>query len=175
MVAKKWGVLLDLDQTLVLTDAIEPLRRRRAWPRVYKSFDQTVLPPGTARFLSKTEGLAELGVVTTAPRTYAERLLLYHRINVPVLVAYYDVTQRKPHPEPILKAAALLGLHPSRCIHIGDQLSDVDAALGAGAKAIVLAWDGALDKSSVKGQAASFCSSWEEAYGIVATIVGVSR
>lgn len=51
MASKKWGVLLDLDQTLVITDAIEPLRRQRAWFKVYNSFDQTVLPPGTTDFL----------------------------------------------------------------------------------------------------------------------------
>jgi hypothetical protein len=85
MVARKWGVLLDLDQTLVLTGAMELLRRRRAWSRVYKSFDQTTLPPGTVRFLSKVGELAKLGVVTTSPRTYAERLLAYHGLKLPVL------------------------------------------------------------------------------------------
>lgn len=73
MASKKWGVLLDLDQTLVITDAIEPLRRQRAWFKVYNSFDQTVLPPGTTDFLFKVEELATVGVVTTSQRTYAER------------------------------------------------------------------------------------------------------
>ena len=136
MVAKKWGVLLDLDQTLVLTDAIEPLRRRRVWSKVYRSFDQTAVPPGTAKFLSKVGELAKLGVVTTSQRTYAERLLAYHRLQLPVIVAFHDVTQRKPHPEPILKAAARLELDPAQCIHVGDQLSDIEAGIRAGARAI---------------------------------------
>ena len=171
MAAKTWGVLLDLDQTLVLTDAIEPLRRQRAWSKVYRSFEKTVLPPGTAKFLSKAEELAKLGVVTTSPRTYAQRLLSYHGLQLPVLVAYHDVGRRKPHPEPILKAAARLGVEPASCIHIGDQLGDIEAATSAGAIAIALSWDGALDKAQVRGKAAAFCSSWDDVYNVVADIV----
>jgi HAD superfamily hydrolase (TIGR01549 family) len=172
MAAKQWGVLLDLDQTLVLTDAIEPLRRRRAWFKVYNSFDQTALPPGTPRFLSKVGELAKLGVVTTSQRTYAERLLAYHRLQLSVLVAFHDVTQRKPHPEPILKGAARLELEPEQCIHIGDQLGDIEAAIRAGARAVALSWDGALDKESVRRQSVAFCSGWDE---VLENIVAIMR
>jgi HAD superfamily hydrolase (TIGR01549 family) len=171
MVAKKWGVLLDLDQTVVLTDAVEPLRRKRAWSKVYKSFDQTALPPGTPKFLSRVGEVARLGVVTTSPRTYAERLLAYHGLRLPVLVAFHDVTQRKPHPEPILKAAARLELNPAQCIHVGDQLSDIEAAIKAGASAIALSWDGALNKSSVRGQGAAFCADWDEVLENISAIL----
>jgi len=82
MRAKQWGVLLDLDQTLVLTDAIEPLRRARAWSSVYNSFGKTTLPPGTAEFVARVGQLVKLGVVTTSPRTYAERLLTHHRLQL---------------------------------------------------------------------------------------------
>ncbi len=170
MAAREWGVLLDLDQTLVLTDAIEPLRRRRAWFKVYNSFEKTALPPGTVRFLSKANELAKLGVVTTSPRPYAERLLAYHRILLPVLVAYHDVVHRKPHPEPIIKAAAKLGLGPSKCIHVGDQIGDIEAAQRAGAMAVALSWDGAIDQASV-GKTTSFCTDWDEVYDFIAKTV----
>lgn len=170
MVTKKWGVLLDLDQTLVLTDAIEPLRRRRAWLKVYNSFDQTTVPPGTARFLSKAGELAKLGVVTTSQRTYAERLLAYHRLPLPVLVAYHDVAQRKPNPEPILKAAARLNLDPAQCIHVGDQPSDIVAAQRAGALAVWLSWDAAIDQASVNRKTA-ICRDWNDVYDFIAETV----
>ncbi len=170
MAAKKWGVLLDLDQTLVLTDAIEPLRRRRVWSKVYRSFDQTAVPPGTAKFLSKVGELAKLGVVTTSQRTYAERLLAYHHLQLPVLVAFHDVTQRKPHPEPILKAAARLELDPAQCIHVGDQLSDIEAAQRAGALAVWLSWDAAIDRASIDRKAA-ICRDWNDVYNFIAETV----
>ena len=172
LINKKWGVLLDLDQTLVLTDAVEPLRRRRAWSKVYQSFNKTALPPGTAEFVAKTSEFAKLGVVTTSPRSYAERLLLYHRLRVPVLIAYHDVTRRKPHPEPIVKAAEKLGLKPARCIHVGDQVADMEAAVHAGVTAIALSWDEALDKDSVRGMVFAICSNWDQVSGNIAALIG---
>jgi len=171
MVSKKWGVLLDLDQTLVITASIEPLRRARAWLKVYKSFGETALPPETAKFIEKVSNIAKMGVVTTSPRPYAERLLAHHRLQLPVLVAYHDVTQRKPNPEPLLKAAARLELQPARCIHVGDQIADIEAAIRAGAIAVALSWDGFLSKAEVSGNNAPFCANWDDVYEVITNIV----
>ena len=43
----KWAVLFDLDETLVLSAALESLRRAGDWPKVYAAFGMTTLPPGT--------------------------------------------------------------------------------------------------------------------------------
>jgi HAD superfamily hydrolase (TIGR01549 family) len=171
MLSKRWGVLLDLDQTLILTAAIEPLRRRRAWSEVYRSFGKTALPPGTPEFIAEMQRLATLGVVTTSPRSYAERLLSHHGLDIPVLVAYHDVSRRKPDPEPILKAAAKLGLEPARCIHVGDQPGDLTAAIRAGAIAIGLTWDGTLDTNTCEGPVEGCCSSWNEVYDLIVTLL----
>src|SRR4051812_46602170 len=110
----EWGVLLDLDQTLVLTHEIERLRKRRNWREVYQSFGKTELPPGTADFIRRVQAIARTGVVTSSPRPYAERLIAHHSLDVPVLVAYHDVRQKKPHPEPILRAVEILKIPASR-------------------------------------------------------------
>jgi HAD superfamily hydrolase (TIGR01549 family) len=112
----KNAILFDLDETLVLTNSLEPLRRLRNWPEIYANFAQIQLPPETLKFISdlKTLGDIEIGVVTKAPRPYAEKLLRFHGIEVPVLVAYHDVSRHKPHPEALLKAAAKLNLPASR-------------------------------------------------------------
>jgi histidinol-phosphate phosphatase family protein len=47
-------------------------------------------------------------------------------------------TCRKPQPGLLLQAAADLGLELSRSVLIGDSLSDVDAALAAGCRAILI-------------------------------------
>ncbi len=135
------GVLLDLDQTLVLTDAIEPLRRKRDWRKVYQSFDKTSLPPGTRSFVQQIRRVARVGVVTNSPRSYAERLLAYHDLEIPVLVAYRDVTSHKPHPEPLLLAAGLLGLPVQRCVHVGDSATDIESSVRAGAITVAVDWD----------------------------------
>src|SRR5260370_38160709 len=109
MPVQSWGVLLDLDETLVRTTAIEPLRARRAWSEVMRSLSLTTLPPGTRQFLADAAQSGKLGVVTTSPRMYADGLLAHHSLSqIPILFAYHDVRQRKPHPEPSLKTAAAL-------------------------------------------------------------------
>jgi len=40
--------------------------------------------------------------------------------------------QRKPDPEPLLHAAALLGVEPAACLMIGDSSNDAMAARAAG-------------------------------------------
>jgi 2-phosphoglycolate phosphatase len=44
---------------------------------------------------------------------------------------------RKPHPEPLLHAAALAGVAPEACVYVGDAQRDVDAAHAAGMPALV--------------------------------------
>jgi HAD superfamily hydrolase (TIGR01549 family) len=167
----QWGVLFDLDQTLVLTQAVEALRKKRHWSSVYRSLDTTFLPPGTMDFVKKIRQIAKLGVVTTSPRPYAERLLAHHRIDIPVLVAYHDVSNLKPHPEPILKAAERLEIPSSFCIHVGDQESDIVAARRAGAVAIGVSWDGALCRFPTSERSMGPFGDWSRVFDAVANLV----
>jgi HAD superfamily hydrolase (TIGR01549 family) len=134
------AVFLDLDQTLVITRAIEPLRQKRNWPAVYRAFDQTRLPPGTKAFLREASKLATVGIITNSPRSYATRLLAYHELDVRVLIAYHDVGNHKPHPDPILKAAGMVGLPVDRCVHVGDSETDIEASLRAGSITVAVSW-----------------------------------
>jgi HAD superfamily hydrolase (TIGR01662 family) len=45
---------------------------------------------------------------------------------------------RKPRPGMILQAAAAMGVDPSACVVIGDIGADVDAAVAAGARAVLV-------------------------------------
>ena len=166
-----WGVLLDLDDTLVMSSPLEPLRRRRRWAEVYQSFHLTRLVPGTRRFLRALKGLAYAGVVSNAPRQYAESLLRHHSLELPVLVAYHDVTRPKPHPEPILLAASRLGLLPDQCICIGDSLRDLLAARHAGCRAIVVTWGPERLSAEAKHLATSVCDSWDEVLAVIQDIL----
>jgi HAD superfamily hydrolase (TIGR01509 family) len=53
-----------------------------------------------------------------------------------VVVAGDQVTNGKPHPEPYLRAAELLGVDPSHCVAFEDSLTGLIAAESAGTKAI---------------------------------------
>lgn len=53
-----------------------------------------------------------------------------------VVVAGDDVRQGKPHPEPYLKAAELLGVKPEDCVAFEDSLTGLRSAEAAGTKAV---------------------------------------
>jgi HAD superfamily hydrolase (TIGR01549 family) len=167
MAPSKCAVLFDLDETLVLTSKIEPLRKLRDWPKVYVSFSQTELPPGTLNFIARVKALADvqIGVVTKSPRTYAERLLKYHGIPIPVLIAYHDVQRHKPHPNALIKAAERLKLPPARCVYVGDHPDDIAAAGAANCMSIAVCWAGNSDLRDV-------CDSWDAVYERVMLIFG---
>jgi len=95
------------------------------------------------------EGMAELldrldqhplpwGVVTNKAERFTlpllQGLLLEGRA---ACVVGGDTTGRlKPHPEPLLHAAAALQLRPSDCLYVGDDLRDVQAARAAGMRVL---------------------------------------
>lgn len=164
------GVLLDLDQTLVITQAIESLRKPGKWAQCYRSFDKTYLPPGTKSFVAQVTELAKVGVVTNSPRPYAERLLAHHELALDVLVAYWDVRNHKPHPEPILKAAQLLDIPIENCIHVGDSATDIQASLRAQAVTVAATW------GSTNGQRYDgvqlWAKNWEEVLHFIRSRAG---
>jgi HAD superfamily hydrolase (TIGR01662 family) len=160
------AVIFDLDETLVLTNAIKGLRDKRVWSNVYAAFDKTQLPAETLKFLKKVSEIAQVGVVTKSPRRYAEKLLAYYHLEVPVLAAYHDVTKRKPDPEALLLASKKLGIPCERCIYVGDDVDDVRAARAAGMTPIGICWGKEID-IGLK----SICKSWKEAYGEISRLI----
>jgi sugar-phosphatase len=58
-------------------------------------------------------------------------------LRVPTHIVSADmVMQGKPHPEPYLKGAALLGLSPAECMVIEDSASGAKAGRAAGCKVL---------------------------------------
>ena len=51
-----------------------------------------------------------------------------------------SVPRKKPAPDPILKAASGLGVHPTECAIVGDTEVDVRAGKAAGARTIGVTW-----------------------------------
>ncbi len=52
--------------------------------------------------------------------------------NYECLICEEDVTHKKPHPEPLLKACNILGIPPIQALYIGDAVTDIEAANAAG-------------------------------------------
>ena len=95
------------------------------------------------------DGMAELldqldqdhlpwGVVTNKAERFTLPLLRgLHLAERAACIVGGDTTARlKPHPDPLLHAAAALRLPPSACLYLGDDLRDVQSARAAGMRAL---------------------------------------
>jgi sugar-phosphatase len=76
-------------------------------------------------------------IVTSCTRALAEVRLKAAGLPVPrKLITSNDITHGKPHPEPYLKGASVLGFPPADCIVLEDAPAGVRAGKAAGAKVI---------------------------------------
>jgi sugar-phosphatase len=77
------------------------------------------------------------GVVTSGTRYLASARLRFCGLPVPkVLVTADDVMNGKPHPEPYLKGAELLGFKPAECLVIEDAPAGIQSAHAGGMKVV---------------------------------------
>jgi pyrophosphatase PpaX len=89
----------------------------------------------------KTAGIAT-GLVTSKNRQGALRGLQLVGLEalMDVLVCADEVTNPKPHPEPVEKAVALLGADPTSTVYVGDSLHDMRSGRAAGVKTAAALW-----------------------------------
>lgn len=79
-------------------------------------------------------------VVTSGTRYLATRRLATNGLPTPVVFVTADeVALGKPHPEPYLKGAELLGLSPNDCLVFEDAPAGIEAARAAGMTTIGVA------------------------------------
>jgi N-acetyl-D-muramate 6-phosphate phosphatase len=95
----------------------------------------------TALFAGMNETIAQLekrniawGIVTNKARRFTEPLVkqLGLDIRTPCIVSGDTTPHAKPHPAPLLHAAALLDITPQDCWYVGDDERDIQAAHAAG-------------------------------------------
>lgn len=107
----------------------------------------------TARLIRRYDGVPEMllalasasvrTAVATSKRRETARLALEgvgidHLVDV--VAALEDTTRHKPEPDPLLHAAASLGVHPADCVYVGDATVDILAARAAGMAAVAVTW-----------------------------------
>ncbi len=97
--------------------------------------DLTVLPG--VRDLLKSLPPDRWTIVTSATRKLMLGRLAVAGLPVPEQIISADMVQRgKPHPEPYLRGAALLGYSPADCLVIEDAPSGVTAGVAAGCRVL---------------------------------------
>jgi phosphoglycolate phosphatase len=116
-------------------------------PRV---FARTRLFPGVEAVLERLRAAGwALGCVTNKPARFTTPLLSAAGIAhfFAVVLSGDSLPTKKPAPEPILHAAATLGVELPRVVMVGDSLADLRAAQNAGVRAVCVSfgYNGGID------------------------------
>jgi pyrophosphatase PpaX len=84
----------------------------------------------------------QTGLVTSKNRQGAIRGLTLVKLErmMDVLVCADEVTNPKPHPEPVEKAMALLGADPRTTVYVGDSIHDMVSGRAAGVRTAAALW-----------------------------------
>ncbi len=97
---------------------------------------EITMMPGAAGLLAEVRAAGiPRALVTSSERVIMDAVLtslIRHGISFTVTVCGADVTRPKPHPEPYLRAASLLGADPGACVALEDSPNGVAAAQAAG-------------------------------------------
>ncbi len=106
----------------------------------HEAHDQrgVVVMPGALELVQSIPS-GRWGVVTSGSRLLAANRLKHCGVPIPeVMVTSDDVVNGKPHPEPYLKGAALLGFSPEECLVIEDAPAGIASAKAGGMRVIGL-------------------------------------
>ena len=94
-------------------------------------------------------------IVTSCTRPLAEVRIQAAGLPLPKrLITSNDITHGKPHPEPYLKGASVLGFPPTECIVLEDVPAGVCAGKAAGAK--VIAFTTTVSESTLRDAGADW-------------------
>ena len=101
------------------------------------SYDIVVFPGAAALLLSLPP--RRWAIVTSGTRDLATHRLSVAGLPIPeLMITGSDIERGKPHPEPYLRGAALLGLAPTACVAVEDAPSGIRSALDAGIPVLAL-------------------------------------
>jgi phosphoglycolate phosphatase len=104
---------------------------------------ETRLFAGIADLLAALDARAvPWGVVTNKAERFTRPLLeaLELRERAACVVGGDTTARAKPHPDPLLHAAQHIGIAVGRCLYVGDDLRDVQAARAAGMPVLAAAY-----------------------------------
>jgi sugar-phosphatase len=119
-----------------LSDADHVAENREVERREMEDIEGVVLLPGSARLLSELPP-DRWTIVTSCTRPLAETRLRAAGLPIPErMVTSNDIKNGKPHPEPYLKGASVLGYSAGDCVVVEDVPAGIRAGKASGATVI---------------------------------------
>jgi pyrophosphatase PpaX len=92
-----------------------------------------------------------MALVTSKSDWMAEKALVHVGLDrlIPTLVGCDTCVNHKPHPEPVERALALLGVGAKNALFVGDSPHDVESGRAAGVMTVGVAW-GAFTRAELE-------------------------
>lgn len=142
MIALKYeGIIFDLDMTLVDSRCVAHHRIRFQWHKALSRVPQIVAYPGIPELAAAiTQKRVAAAIVTSSKRDYCDKVITQCKLPIKVSIAYEDTKLHKPNPEPLLRAATMLGLEPKNIVVVGDRKEDIVAAHSGGMTSVAAMW-----------------------------------
>jgi pyrophosphatase PpaX len=138
-----------------ITEDKEEIERMVQTYRTYNltHHDALVRPyEGVVDEIRRVKGAGKrLGVVTSKLRDGAMRGLRISALDevFDIVIGCDDVTNSKPHPEPVLKAVEELGVQASETVFVGDSRHDMESGRAARVKTAAVLW-GPFDRAHLQ-------------------------
>jgi phosphoglycolate phosphatase-like HAD superfamily hydrolase len=97
-----------------------------------------LLVPGVREALTRLSPHFPMSVVSARGGRSTQIFLEQFNLNpfFQAVVTAHTCVHTKPYPDPILRAASLMSVHPSECLMVGDTTVDIRAARAAGAQSV---------------------------------------
>jgi len=106
--------------------------------REMEDLDGVIAAPGSRQLLARLPDHL-WALVTSSTKPLTEVRLRAAGLPLPkLLITSNDIVHGKPHPEPFIKGAALVGFSPQQCIVIEDTPAGIRAGKAAGARVLAL-------------------------------------
>jgi HAD superfamily hydrolase (TIGR01509 family) len=118
-----------------------PLDRFIAATRAHVGERVAPLKPGAVELMARLDELGlPYGLATSSRRPWVERHFAAHGLahRFSAVVTRQDVSEGKPHPEPYLNAARLLGFAPGDVLALEDSHPGVRSAHAAGTMTVMI-------------------------------------
>ena len=143
------AVIFDLDQTLVDSRLVTPLRQSRNRRAVYAMIGQVQPYAGISELIEElNQRNVPVCIVTSSLKYFCDRIITDQNWQIAATVCYHDTPVHKPHPAPILLALSRLGLPSAGVVAVGDSAKDTHAAKAAGVFSIGALW-GSLERQQL--------------------------
>lgn len=119
-----------------LPNADHAAENREVERREMADLEGVVLLPGSLRLLKELPP-DRWTIVTSCTRPLAETRLRAAGLPIPeLMITSNDITNGKPHPEPYLKGASVLGFSAADCVVVEDVPAGIRSGKASGARVI---------------------------------------